>query len=77
MGVPEESPFRNAEQIPYPKPPLPPVQNLIRAKDEESQSIRALVEEIDSYADLIDLEISSDPNADQGRAPQPIPNLDF
>lgn len=69
MGLLEDSLFRNAEKIPYLGPPFPPVQNLTRAKDEDSQSIRALVEEIDAHAELIDLEISSDPNANQGQAP--------
>ena len=77
MDVPKESPFRNLDQIPYPKPPPPPIQNLARAEDEDSQSIRALVEEIDSHAELIDLEITSNSTSAQGQTqPQlPEPNL--
>nr|POE89212.1 hypothetical protein CFP56_57133 [Quercus suber] len=41
------------------------------------QSMRALVEEINAHAELIDLELLSDPNVDQGQAPQPIPNPDL
>ena len=70
IGVPEESLLRILEQIPYPKPP--PVQNLSRAKEEESQSMKELVTEIDSHAELIDLEISSDPNTRQGQMAQPL-----
>jgi len=81
LDVPKESPFRNLDQIPYPEPPPPPppIQNLARAEDEDSQSIRALVEEIDSHAELIDLEITSNPTGAQGQTqPQlPEPNLQF
>lgn len=49
MGVPEDSPFRNAKQIPYPKPPPPFTQNLAHVVDEDNQSMRALVEEINAH----------------------------
>lgn len=43
MGVPDDSPLRNLDQIPYPNPP-PPIQNPVGAKDEEdTSSIRELV----------------------------------
>nr|POE52832.1 hypothetical protein CFP56_61412 [Quercus suber] len=77
LGVPKDSPFKITKKIPYPGSPPPPVQNLARVEDEDNQSIRVLVEEIDSHAKLIDLEISCDPNANQGQAFQLIPNLDL
>jgi len=36
LGVLEESPFRNPEQIPYPEPLPPPIQNLTRPEEEDS-----------------------------------------
>lgn len=77
MGVPEDSPFRNLEQIPYPDPSPPPVHNSARAEEEDSPSMRALVEEIDSHVELVDLEIINDPNAKQGQMQPPLldPNL--
>ena len=35
LDVPEESPFKNPDQIPYLKPPPPSVQNLARVEDED------------------------------------------
>lgn len=61
MGLPEDSPFRNLDQIPYPEPPLPPTQNHTKVEDEDTLSIRELVQAIDSHAELIDLEIISNP----------------
>nr|POE86819.1 hypothetical protein CFP56_45550 [Quercus suber] len=72
LGISKESPFRIPEQIPYPEPPPPLVQSPACAEEEESQSIRALVKEIDSHAKLIDLEVSSDPNAGQRQVAQPV-----
>lgn len=62
MGVLDDSPPRNPEQIPYPEPSL--AQNPTNAKEEgEIASIRELVEAIDSHVELVDLEITSNPNA--------------
>ena len=59
MGVLEDSPLRNPEQIPYLAPP-PPVQSQANAADEEdTPSIRELVKVIDSH---IDPEVTSHPN---------------
>ena len=74
LSVLEESPFRNPEQIPYLEPLPPPIQNLACPEEEDSQSMRALVEEINSYTESIDLEISSNPNAGQR---QGFPNSNF
>ena len=76
LRVPEDSPFINPDQIPYPEPP-PLVQNPIDADEENTPSMRELVQEIDSHAKLIDLEITSDPNTVQGLTQPrlPDPNL--
>ena len=42
VGVPKDSPLKNHDQVPYPKPP-PPVQNPTNAEDEETESMRELV----------------------------------
>ena len=64
MGLPEDSPFRNLDQIPYPEPPPPITQNpiTIGADDEDIPSMRELMGVIDSHAELIDLEITSNPS---------------
>lgn len=59
----EDSPFRNPNQILYPEPPSPTTQNPTTTEDEDEDtlSMRKLVEAIDSHAELIDLEITSNP----------------
>ena len=42
MGVPEDSPLRNPDQIPYPEPP-PPTQNPTKVEEEDTPSMRELV----------------------------------
>ena len=42
MGVPNDSPLRNPDQIPYPDP-TPPVQNPTSAEEEDTPSMRELV----------------------------------
>lgn len=54
MGLPKDSPFRNPDQIPYSKPPLPTTQNPTEAKYEDTLSMRKLVQAIDSHTELID-----------------------
>ena len=77
MGVPKDSPLRNPNQIPYPKPPPPTTQNPTEAEDEDTPSMRELVQAIDSHAELIDLEITSNPSVVPTTAqPQPAdPNI--
>ena len=59
MGVPEDSPLRNPEQIPYSAPP-PLVQSQTDATDEEdTTSMRELVKAIDAY---VDPKVTSHPN---------------
>nr|POF12436.1 hypothetical protein CFP56_44869 [Quercus suber] len=64
IGVSDDSPLRNPEQIPYPNH-FPLVQNPTGAREEEEDtpSIRELMHVIDSHAELIDLEITNNPNA--------------
>jgi len=62
-GVPEESPFRDPSQIPFPSP-IPAVQNPLATIDkEETASMRELVEQIDSHVELDDIEATSIPRA--------------
>ena len=59
MGVPEDSPLRNLEQIPY-SAPFPPVQSQTDATDEEdTTNMRELVKAIDAY---VDPKVISHPN---------------
>ena len=56
MGGPEDSPLRDPGQIPYPTP-SPPSQSQVDATDEEeTTSMRELVQAIDAH---VDLEVSS------------------
>ena len=77
MGVPKDSPLRNPNQIPYPESPPPTTQNPTEAEDEDTPSMRELVQAIDSHAELIDLEITSNPSVVPTTAqPQPAdPNI--
>ena len=64
MGVPDDSPLRNPKQIPYPKPPPPPVQNPTDAEEEgDIPNMRELVKAIDSHVELVDLEITINPDS--------------
>jgi len=59
LGVPEDSPLRDPNQISFPGPSLT-VQNPLGATDEEElPSIRELVEAIDSHMELVNLEVTS------------------
>ena len=63
MGVPEDSPLRNPDQIPFLNLPTA-VQNIIGVIDEEeTTSMRELVEAIDFHVELVDLEATSNPYA--------------
>lgn len=61
LGVPDDSLLRNPEQIPFPKPP--PIQNPFGASDEDTPSMRELVQEKESHVKAIDLEVTSTFNA--------------
>ena len=63
LGVPEDSPLRDPSQIAFPSP-TPAVQNPLEPIDEEeTQSIRELVEQIDSHVELDKMEATSNPHA--------------
>ena len=71
MGVPADSPLRNPEQIPFPKPP-PPIQNPSNAEDEkDTSSMKKLVQENDSHVDSFNLEVTS--NFDAALQTDPLP----
>lgn len=73
MGAPTNSSLRNLEQIPFSEP-FPPTQNLSSAEDEEeTPSMKRLVPEIDSHAEPIDLEVTSDFNTMLRTDPLPSP----
>lgn len=58
MGVPKDSSLRNSEQIPYPALP-PPIQSQADAADEEdTPSLRELVQAIDAHVEIVDLEVT-------------------
>ena len=63
MGVPEDSPLRNPDQIPFLNLPTV-VQNIIGVIDEEeTTSMRELVEAIDFHVEPVDREATSNPYA--------------
>ena len=63
MGVVQDSPLRNPEQIPYPAP-TPPVQSQVDATDEEETfSMRELVHAIDTHVETVDLKVTNNLHA--------------
>ena len=63
LGVPKDSPLRDPSQIPFPSsvtavqdPPMP-------VEEEETASMRELVEQIDAHAEPDEMEATSIPNA--------------
>lgn len=68
LGLPEDSPFKDTDKIPYLEPLPPPfVQDPTQNKEEDSLSMRKLVEEIDSHIEVIKLEISSNLATEEGQ----------
>ena len=62
LGVLEDSPLRNSGQIPF-SSTTQAVQNPPRRTDEEeTTSMRELLEQIDSHVELVDVEVSSNPH---------------
>ena len=51
MGVAEDSPLRDLSQIPYPTPPPPSQSQADVVNEEETTSMRELVQAIDAHAD--------------------------
>ena len=59
LGVPKNSPLRNPNQIPFPSPPAVTQNHPGTIDEEETRSMRELVEVIDSHVEAIDLEAIS------------------
>ena len=69
MEVLEDSSLRNPEKIPYPTPP-PPVQSQANATDEEdTPSMRELVQAIDTHVEIVSLEVTSNLNEEVQQPP--------
>ena len=64
LGVPEDSPLRDLGRIPFPNS-TPTTQNPAGPNDEEeTDSLRELVEQIDAYVEMIGTEATSNPPTD-------------
>ena len=64
LGVPEDSPLRDPGQIPIPDS-APTAQNPTGPNDEEeTDSLRELVEQIDAHMEMIGTEATSNPSTD-------------
>ena len=64
LGVLEDSPLRDPNWIPFPDP-SPAAQNPARPTDEEEMdSLRELVEQIDPHVELIGIEATNNPPTD-------------
>ena len=62
LGVPEDSSLRDPNQIPFLGPHFTAQNPLGATDEEETQSMRELVEAIDSHVELVDLEATSNPH---------------
>ena len=65
MGVPEDSPLRDPSQIPFPTPEPAGHEAPAALDEEETASMRELVEQIDSHAEPEDLEATSVPTVQE------------
>ena len=69
MGVAEDSPLRDPSQIPYPAPPPPSQSQADVVDEEETTSMREMVQATDAHANP---EVSSTFHAaDDGQSQQP------
>ena len=62
VGVPEDSPLKDPNQIPLLSLPTAAQKTPVIADEKEMTSLKELVEQIDAYAEPIDLEATSNPN---------------
>ena len=62
VGVPEDSPLKDPNHIPFPSLPIFAQKAPIVADEEETSSLWELVEHIKAHAEPIDLETTSNPN---------------
>ena len=63
LGVPEDSPLRDPSQIPFPSPVTAVQDPPVPVEEEETASMRELVEQIDAHAEPDEMEAISIPNA--------------
>ena len=64
MGVPADSPLRDPGKIPFLEAP-PAVQSPVGLGDEEeTDSLRELVEQIDAHVEMVGADATSNPSAD-------------
>ena len=63
VGVLEDSPLKDPDHIPFPSLPMAAQKTPIIADEKETSNLRELVKQIDAYAEPIDLEATSNPNA--------------
>ena len=64
LGVPKDSSLRDPGRIPF-QDPTPAAQDLTGPNDEEeTDSLRELVEQIDAYVEMIGTEVTSNPPID-------------
>ena len=63
VGVPEDSPLKDPDHIPLPSLPVATQKTLVVADEEETTSQKELVKQMNAYAEPIDLEATSNPNA--------------
>ena len=61
LGVPEDSPLRDPGQIPFPSLVTAVQDPPAAAEEEETASMRELVEQIDAHAELDEMEATSIP----------------
>ena len=73
IGVLEDSPLKDPNQIPLPSFLAAAQKTLVVADEEETTSLRELVEQIDAYAELIDLEATSNLNAEDQHGGDVLP----
>ena len=62
LGVPEDSPLRDPGQIPFPSPVTAVQDPPVLVEEEETASMRELVEQIDAHAEPNEMEATSIPN---------------
>ena len=65
LGVPEDSNLRNPGQIPFPSPITAVQDPPATAEEEETASMRELVEQIDAHAEPEDIEATSIPTVQE------------
>ena len=76
LGVPEDSPLRNSEQIPCPTP-APSIESQANAaNDKDTPSMRELVQAIDTHLETVDLKVTSNLNAPENEKAQQLPAED-